>query len=104
MGDRPPEPVGIDSLRPVDDHQGIRRGNPTSKHLGNRNVAIFRATRNGVRPISGANNWATVLPSAARVRPASIIPAARNVNSTPSAGQGAFVSVRPSRCNAEMRT
>jgi len=26
-----------------------------------RSVAIFRATRNGVRPISGVNNWATAI-------------------------------------------
>jgi len=38
-----------------------------------RSVAIFCETRNGVRPISGANNWATVIafggPRSSCVRP-----------------------------------
>jgi len=38
-----------------------------------RSVAIFRATRNGVRPISGANNWAPAIafggPRSSCVRP-----------------------------------
>jgi len=46
--------------------RGAKPAGTTSRLGDDRSVVIFRATRNGVRPISGANNWAMAI---AHVRP-----------------------------------